>query len=176
LTRHFARRLLGTPGDASAGAPHFWVPLAMPVPGSREGAPAITEWRLPRKSGHPSRSLTGSKHNLQTIEEEWAAMPKLKTHKGMKKRFKVSATGKVSHKRCGSSHLNSHKSGKRVRRLRKSTKLKVTAEARRIRFAVLEKQNVNPDAVHAKKLEAMAEHALEASGSGSPAATEKKTS
>ena len=33
-------------------------------------------------------------------------MPKLKTHKGMKKRFKVSATGKVSHKRCGSSHLN----------------------------------------------------------------------
>ena len=48
-------------------------------------------------------------------------MPKLKTHKGMKKRFKVSATGKVSHKRCGSSHLNSHKSGKRVRRLRKST-------------------------------------------------------
>ena len=48
-------------------------------------------------------------------------MPKLKTHKGMKKRFKVSATGKVSHKRCGSSHLNSHKSSKRVRRLRKST-------------------------------------------------------
>ena len=42
-------------------------------------------------------------------------MPKLKTHKGIKKRFKVSATGKVSHKRAGSSHLNSHKSGKRVR-------------------------------------------------------------
>ena len=72
-------------------------------------------------------------------------MPKLKTHKGMKKRFKVSATGKVSHKRCGSSHLNSHKSGKRVRRLRKSTQLKVTAEGRRIRFALLEKQNVNPE-------------------------------
>ena len=48
-------------------------------------------------------------------------MPKLKTHKGMKKRFKVSATGKVQHKRCGSSHLMSHKSGKRVRRLRKAT-------------------------------------------------------
>jgi large subunit ribosomal protein L35 len=103
-------------------------------------------------------------------------MPKLKTHKGMKKRFKVSATGKVSHKRCGSSHLNSHKSGKRVRRLRKSTKLKVTAEARRIRFAVLEKQNVDPQAVHAAKLEAMAEHASEASGSGSSAASDKKTS
>ena len=60
-------------------------------------------------------------------------MPKLKTHKGMKKRFKISATGKVSHKRCGSSHLMSHKSGKRVRRLRKSTTLKVAAE--RIGFA-----------------------------------------
>ena len=48
-------------------------------------------------------------------------MPKLKTHKGMKKRFKVSANGKVSHKRCGSSHLMSHKSGKQVRRLRKKS-------------------------------------------------------
>jgi large subunit ribosomal protein L35 len=103
-------------------------------------------------------------------------MPKLKTHKGMKKRFKVSATGKVSHKRCGSSHLNSHKSGKRVRRLRKSTKLKVTAEARRIRFAVLEKQNVNPETVHASKMAAMASHAAEASHSGSPGAADKKSS
>jgi len=86
-------------------------------------------------------------------------MPKLKTHKGMKKRFKVSATGKVSHKRCGSSHLNSHKSGKRVRRLRKSTSLSVTAEARRVRFALLDRQNVNPDDVEAHKLAALAEKA-----------------
>ena len=65
-------------------------------------------------------------------------MPKLKTHKGMKKRFKVSANGKVQHKRCGSSHLMSHKSGKQVRRLRKKSTLKVSAEARRIRNALLE--------------------------------------
>jgi large subunit ribosomal protein L35 len=83
-------------------------------------------------------------------------MPKLKTHKGMKKRFKISATGKVSHKRCGSSHLMSHKSGKRVRRLRKSTTLKVTAEAHRIRNAMLDKQNVNPQHVTALKLAAVA--------------------
>ena len=63
-------------------------------------------------------------------------MPKLKTHKGIKKRFKVSATGKVSHKRCGSSHLNSHKSGKQIRRLRKKSILKVEAEAHRLRRAV----------------------------------------
>jgi large subunit ribosomal protein L35 len=103
-------------------------------------------------------------------------MPKLKTHKGMKKRFKVSATGKVSHKRCGSSHLNSHKSGKRIRRLRKSTQLKVTAEARRVRFALLDKQNINTQTVHAEKAKAMAEHASAAEASGAPAATDPKKS
>ena len=38
----------------------------------------------------------------------------------------------------------SHKSGKQVRRLRKKATSKVTAEAQRIRFAVLERQNVEP--------------------------------
>jgi large subunit ribosomal protein L35 len=100
-------------------------------------------------------------------------MPKLKTHKGMKKRFKISATGKVSHKRCGSSHLMSHKSGKRVRRLRKSTTLKVTAEAHRIRNAMLEKQNVNPQHVTALKLAAVAtkaglDHETATPGESSP--------
>jgi large subunit ribosomal protein L35 len=91
------------------------------------------------------------------IAEEYSAMPKLKTHKGMKKRFKISATGKVFHKRCGSSHLMSHKSGKRVRRMRKSTSLSVSAETRRIRHAMLEKQNSNPIDVEARKLVALAE-------------------
>ena len=88
-------------------------------------------------------------------------MPKLKTHKGMKKRFKVSATGKVRHKRCGSSHLMSHKSGKQVRRLRKKTNLKVTAEARRIRFALLDRQNENPQDIEAHKLAALHPHPAE---------------
>jgi large subunit ribosomal protein L35 len=83
-------------------------------------------------------------------------MPKMKTHKGMKKRFKISATGKVRHKRAGSSHLMSHKSGKRVRRLRKGASLVNAAESRRIRHAMLRKESVNPDAVEAHKLAAMA--------------------
>lgn len=91
-------------------------------------------------------------------------MPKLKTHKGMKKRFKVSANGKVKHKRCGSSHLMSHKSGKQVRRLRKKSALKVTAEARRIRFALLQRQNVNPQDVEAHKLASLAPHESEPAG------------
>jgi large subunit ribosomal protein L35 len=93
-------------------------------------------------------------------------MPKLKTHKGMKKRFKVSANGKVSHKRCGSSHLMSHKSGKQVRRLRKKSFLTVAAESHRIRNALLERQNVNPDEVHAEKMEALAEKASHAPAAG----------
>ncbi|HEU5117818.1 MAG TPA: 50S ribosomal protein L35 [Isosphaeraceae bacterium] len=64
------------------------------------------------------------------------ASQKMKTHKGTKKRFKVSATGKVGHKPCGSSHLNSHKSGKKIRRLRKKQYLKVGAEARRLRVVL----------------------------------------
>jgi len=65
---------------------------------------------------------------------------KAKTHKGIKKRFKVTATGKIKHKRAGSSHLNSHKSGKQIRRLRKKPTLKMTAEARRMRFALLKER------------------------------------
>jgi large subunit ribosomal protein L35 len=91
-------------------------------------------------------------------------MPKLKTHKGMKKRFKVSANGKVQHKRCGSSHLMSHKSGKRVRRLRKKSTLDVAAEARRVRTALHNRHAVNPMAVEAEKLAAQAAKAQTGAG------------
>jgi len=66
---------------------------------------------------------------------------KMKTHKGAKKRFKVSANGKVSHKRCGSSHLNSHKSGSQIRKLRKKSYIKIGAEARRLRHAMRTREN-----------------------------------
>jgi len=46
-------------------------------------------------------------------------MPKQKTHKGSKKRFRVTATGKLKRTRAGKKHLNSHKSGKRKRQLRR---------------------------------------------------------
>lgn len=45
-------------------------------------------------------------------------MPKQKTHKGVKKRFRVTATGKVKHRQAGTSHLASHKTHKRKRMLR----------------------------------------------------------
>src|SRR5205085_8391226 len=60
-----------------------------------------------------------------------SGMPKMKTHKGVKKRFKVSARGKVLHKKMFSGHLLSLKSGDRRRRLRK-TNVVVAVVARKI--------------------------------------------
>ncbi len=46
-------------------------------------------------------------------------MPKHKTHKGLAKRVKITAKGKVRHKSAFSGHLMSTKSGNRKRSLRK---------------------------------------------------------
>jgi large subunit ribosomal protein L35 len=46
-------------------------------------------------------------------------MPKMKTHKGSAKRFRTSANGKLKRVQAGKKHLNSHKSGKRKRHLRR---------------------------------------------------------
>jgi large subunit ribosomal protein L35 len=48
-------------------------------------------------------------------------MRKQKTHKGLKKRVKVTARGKVVRKKSFGGHLMSHKSGRRCQRLRKPT-------------------------------------------------------
>jgi large subunit ribosomal protein L35 len=48
-------------------------------------------------------------------------MPKMKTHKGAKKRFRVTANGKLKRSHAGKKHLNSHKTGKRKRQLRHPT-------------------------------------------------------
>lgn len=44
-------------------------------------------------------------------------MPKMKTHKGTKKRFRLTANGKVKHRSAGTSHLASRMSHKRKRNL-----------------------------------------------------------
>jgi len=62
-------------------------------------------------------------------------MPKMKTHKGLKKRMKLTASGKIKHKRANSGHLMSGKSGNRCRNLRRSAVLK-SALAKRIRIAL----------------------------------------
>ncbi len=59
-------------------------------------------------------------------------MPKQKTHKGLKKRVRVTATGKVKHKRSCGGHLMSGKSGKRRRRVNSSAVM-TGAAAKKVR-------------------------------------------
>jgi large subunit ribosomal protein L35 len=56
-------------------------------------------------------------------------MPKMKTHSGAKKRFKVSKNGKVKHKKMGMRHLQTGMSPNRGRKLRKSAILDKTETA-----------------------------------------------
>ena len=51
-------------------------------------------------------------------------MPKLKTHRGAAKRFKVTGTGKIKRSRANKSHILTGKPAKRRRRLRTATTLR----------------------------------------------------
>ena len=51
-------------------------------------------------------------------------MPKVKSHRGAKKRFKVTATGKVLRGHSMHSHILTKKSTKRKRNLRSTTTVK----------------------------------------------------
>jgi large subunit ribosomal protein L35 len=62
-------------------------------------------------------------------------MPKQKTHKGAKRRFRVTATGKVKHRQSGTSHLAFRLTQKRKRKLR-GTATVAKNEAKRIREAL----------------------------------------
>jgi large subunit ribosomal protein L35 len=59
-------------------------------------------------------------------------MPKMKSHSGAKKRFKLTATGKVKHKKANKSHLLTHEAHKRKRQLR-GTKVVAHAQERQVK-------------------------------------------
>ncbi|MDO4792099.1 MAG: 50S ribosomal protein L35 [Buchananella hordeovulneris] len=48
-------------------------------------------------------------------------MPKMKTHSGAKKRFRVTGSGKIMREQAGKRHLLEHKSSRRTRRLSADT-------------------------------------------------------
>ncbi len=52
-----------------------------------------------------------------------AKKPKLKTHRGAAKRFKVTATGKILRMHSGKRHLLGTKPAKRMHRLKKLTRV-----------------------------------------------------
>ena len=55
-------------------------------------------------------------------------MPKLKTNKSARKRFKLTKTGKVKRMKEGARHILTKKSSKRKRRLKASTTVHKTFE------------------------------------------------
>ncbi|MBA3466512.1 MAG: 50S ribosomal protein L35 [Gemmatimonadaceae bacterium] len=60
-------------------------------------------------------------------------MPKMKTHKGAKKRFSITGSGKVKRMKAFKSHILTKKTSKRKRRLRQSTTIGTNGEAKNIK-------------------------------------------
>lgn len=67
-------------------------------------------------------------------------MPKLKTHKGLKARVRLTKNGKVVRRHAGKSHLMAHKRGKKVRQLRRDVAVS-KAETRDISRCLAYKPN-----------------------------------
>jgi large subunit ribosomal protein L35 len=57
-------------------------------------------------------------------------MPKMKSHKGARKRFKITGTGKVKRRRAFKSHILTKKTSKRKRRLRRAAIIATRGEAK----------------------------------------------
>ena len=60
-------------------------------------------------------------------------MPKMKTHTGAAKRFKVTGTGKVKRMKAFKSHILTKKTSKRKRNLRRATIVGTNGEAKNIK-------------------------------------------
>ena len=58
-------------------------------------------------------------------------MPKMKSHKGLLKRIRITGRGKVKFKKAFNGHLRSHKSGKQIRELRIKSLMK-SGDAKRL--------------------------------------------
>ncbi len=87
---------------------------------------------VPQADGEPAvvckRRLRGNAHETETT----ATMPKMKTHSGANKRFRLTGTGKVMRRRANRGHLLEHKPTKRTRRLAGEVIL-APADARKIK-------------------------------------------
>ena len=60
-------------------------------------------------------------------------MPKMKSHKGARKRFTVTGTGKLRRLKAYKSHILTKKDAKRKRRLRRAAIVTTTGEIRMIK-------------------------------------------
>jgi large subunit ribosomal protein L35 len=60
-------------------------------------------------------------------------MPKMKTHSGTAKRFKITSTGKIRRRRANANHILEKKSAKRKRKLNAADAVVAPADKKRIR-------------------------------------------
>ena len=60
-------------------------------------------------------------------------MPKMKSHKGARTRFKITGSGEVKRGHAFKSHILTKKTSKRKRKLRRSAMIVVRGEAKRIK-------------------------------------------
>ena len=60
-------------------------------------------------------------------------MPKMKTHKGAKKRFSVTSKGKVRRLKAYKSHILTKKTSKRKRQLRRPETVSTVGDTKRMR-------------------------------------------
>ena len=65
----------------------------------------------------PYRQVTLPPRGTTVRLETTATMPKMKTHSGAAKRFRLTGTGKVMRRRANRQHLFEHKSSRVTRRL-----------------------------------------------------------
>lgn len=79
---------------------------------------APTQRSPPNAADSPTGGSPADLNLDSAIETGASAMPKQKTHKGVRKRFRLTATGKVKHRRAGTSHLQVRLTAKRRRNLR----------------------------------------------------------
>jgi large subunit ribosomal protein L35 len=60
-------------------------------------------------------------------------MPKMKSHRGARKRFSVTGSGKVKRYKAFKSHILTKKTSKRKRNLRRSTTVATNGEAKNLK-------------------------------------------
>jgi large subunit ribosomal protein L35 len=64
-------------------------------------------------------------------------MPKMKSHRGARKRFSVTGTGKVKRNKAFKSHILTKKTSKRKRNLRRAATISTNGEAKNIKRLLL---------------------------------------
>src|SRR4051794_17822890 len=93
-----------------------------------KGMPWRLDKRRPREGPHQSTTLMGT----QGGDTKETKMPKLKTKSGVKKRFKLTATGKIKHGVAGKRHRLISHNAKYIRQNR-GTEILADADTARVK-------------------------------------------